>query len=237
MKLKKHISSAIVITALTCASNQSLAGAEDDPLLTKVMVNQLESDVRKGKLSSWSAQGWLGHDLHKLWIKTEGERVDSDTEESELQALYSRAIAPYWDLQLGIRKDLLADSSQEWGVIGLQGLAPYYFEIDAALFVRDNGDAAFRFEAEYELMLTQKLVLTPEVEFNFYGQNSPDNKTGSGLSNIEAGIRLRYEFIREIAPYIGINWSKSFGNTADFLATSGESQSETQIVVGLRAWF
>lgn len=239
MKLKTMNNTLSIVAAAVMAGTPGLLQAEavDDPMLVMLMLNQLEKDVRNGDADSWSAQGWIGYDLNKLWIKTEGERDDGDTESAEIQALYSRAIAPNWDVQAGIKLDSLPGSSQQWGVIGVQGLAPYYFEIDTALFVGEGGDTAFRFEAEYELLLTQKLILTPEVEANFYGQNDIERGRGSGLSSVEAGLRLRYEIVREIAPYIGINWSKSYGNSADYAIAAGRDASDTQWVVGIRAWY
>ena len=147
------------------------------------------------------------------------------------------AIAPFWDVQVGVRQDLKPSPEREWGVIGIQGLAPYFFEIDAALFVGDSGDTAARLSAEYEWMFTQKVVLSPEVSVNFYGQNDMHRQTGSGLADAQAGLRLRYEIRREFAPYIGVNWTKSFGNTADFVREHDESTSDTQWVAGVRAWF
>ncbi len=121
--------------------------------------------------------------------------------------------------------------------IGFKGLAPYFFDIDAAAFIGESGRVALRFEAEYELLITQRLILTPDIEINLYGQNDPEVGIGSGLSDIEAGLRLRYEIRRQFAPYIGVNWTRLFGNTADFARIAGEKSSETQLVIGLRAWF
>jgi len=154
-----------------------------------------------------------------------------------LQFLYSKAIAKYWDLQFGVRHDFEPSPSRSWAVIGVQGLAPYFFETDIAFFIGDSGRTALRFESGYELRLTQRLILTPEIEVNFYGQDDVEIGIGSGLSDLEVGLRLRYEIRREIAPYIGINWSKLFGNTKDFAAIAGESSSGAQFVIGLRLWF
>lgn len=216
-----------------------LAHEGDDPLLTRVMIDQFEWRDGGDEADPYvlEAQAWIGKDLHKLWIKTDVERVDGGTEEAEIQALYSRAIAPFWDVQVGVRQDLKPTPEREWGVIGIQGLAPYFFEIDAALFVGDSGDTAARLSAEYEWMLTQKVVLSPEISVNFYGQNDMHRQTGSGLADGQAGLRLRYEIRREFAPYIGVNWTKSFGNTADFVRDHGEPTSDTQWVAGVRAWF
>jgi copper resistance protein B len=211
---------------------------EDDPVLARVMIDQLEwRDSDGADPYALEAQAWIGKDLHKLWLKADVERIDGETEEAEIQALYSRAIAPFWDVQVGVRQDLKPTPDREWGVIGIQGLAPYFFEVDAALFIGDSGDTAARLSAEYEWMFTQKVVLSPEISVNFYGQNDMQRLTGSGLSDAQAGLRLRYEIRREFAPYVGVNWKKSFGNTADFVRDHGESTSDTQWVVGVRAWF
>ncbi|HEB29204.1 MAG TPA: copper resistance protein B [Porticoccus sp.] len=227
-----------LVSMLLVASNSAVAGAEDDPLLASVLVDQLEirDDEDKNPLVL-EGQGWIGRDLQKLWIKTDIERVDGKTEEAELQVLYSQAVATYWDFQLGLRQDFKPTPDRSWAVIGFQGLAPYFFEVDTALFIGESGRTALRLEAEYELLLTQRLILTPDIEINFYGHNDEDVGIGSGLSGVQAGLRLRYEIRREFAPYIGVNWSKKFGNTADFSRLEGADVSETQLVLGVRFWF
>lgn len=215
-----------------------LAAAADDPFLTMVIVDQLEyRDADDGSVLAWNAQAWLGQDLRKLWIKTEGERIGGRTEDAELQFLYSKSIARYWDFQVGVRQDFKPSPNRTWAAIGFQGLAPYFFEIDTALFIGDSGRTALRLEVEYELLFTQRLILTPEIEVNFYGKQDPSIGIGSGLSDLEAGLRLRYEIRREFAPYIGVNWSKLFGGTADFAAGTGQGSSDLQLTIGLRAWF
>jgi len=231
--------------AVVHADNHSDAhGAEamhdhgDNPVLTKVMFDQFELRNTDSENSfNVDAQAWIGNDLNKFWLKTDVEKRDGELEEAEVQALYSRAIAPYWDLQLGIRQDLKPSPTRTWGVLGVQGLAPYFFEVDAALFVGESGKTAMRIAAEYELLFTQKLILSPEIEVNLYGQNDWETGAGSGLSDITAGLRLRYEIKREFAPYIGVNWSKQFGTTADMAENKGESASDTTLVAGLRIWF
>lgn len=236
----KHLSKKLSLTLLATAlsSLPVIAHEGDDPVLARVMIDQFEwrnSDEIDPYVLE--AQAWIGKDLHKLWLKADIERVDGETEEAEIQALYSQAIAPFWDLQWGVRLDLKPTPVREWGVIGIQGLAPYFFEIDAALFIGDSGDIAAHLSAEYEWMFTQKVVLSPEISVNFYGQNDLHRLTGSGLSDGQAGLRLRYEIRREFAPYVGVNWTKSFGNTADFVGDHGEPTSDTQWVAGVRAWF
>ncbi|MGB5651352.1 MAG: copper resistance protein B [Sedimenticolaceae bacterium] len=214
------------------------AASKDDPILTKVLIDQLEMRVTDGP-NPWvlDAQAWIGRDLNKLWFKTEVEVVDGNTEEAEIQALYSRAIAPYWDLQAGWRRDIRPTPSRDWFAIGVEGLAPYWFEVDAAAFVGEGGQLAGRLKAEYEWMFTQKWILSPEVEMNLYSKNDEAAGIGAGLSDMELGLRLRYEVRREFAPYIGVNWTGKFGNTADFARDEGEDTSDFQFVAGIRAWF
>lgn len=210
----------------------------DNPMLTRVIIDQLEMRDSEGQNPmALEAQAWIGKDLNKLWLKIDVERREGKTEEAEVQALYSRALAPFWDIQMGVRYDNKPTPIRTWGVIGVQGLAPYWFDIDTALFIGESGHTAARFSAEYELLFTQQLILTPNVEVNMYGQNDEETGTGSGLSDVTTGLRLRYEIRRELAPYIGVNWHKKFGNTADFVKSHGEAVSDTELVVGLRIWF
>ncbi len=218
-------------------SSLSFASMEDDPVLTKVMGEVEMRSTNGDNPRVWNIDAWVGQDLNKLWIKAEGERVGSNTEQSELQLLYSKAVAPFWDLQFGVKKDFNPKPSRNWGVIAAKGLAPYLFEIDASLFIGESGQSAVRLDAEYEYMLSQKLIISPEIEINIFGKDDELTGTGKGLSTVEAGLRLRYEITREFAPYIGINWEKKYGNTADFSTTEGENIEDTQLVVGVRFWF
>ena len=209
---------------------------DHDVLLTKVTFDQLE--VREHDGGAVKGDLWFGGDRDKFWLKTEWERSEGETEKAELHALYSRAISAYWDLQTGVRHDFETESdTRNWGVIGLHGLAPYFFEVDSALFVGEEGDTALRLEAEYELLFTQQWILSPEIEADFFGQNDREAGTGSGLSDIELGLRLRYEFTPQFAPYIGVHYEKKFGNAADFARDEGEHTSVTSWVLGLHAWF
>ncbi|AGS39693.1 Copper resistance protein CopB [Cycloclasticus zancles 78-ME] len=227
-----------LIICISLVSMASHSMGRDDPLLTKVMVGQFELRNTEGSDPIvLEAQGWVGKDLNKLWVKVDVENVSGKTDEAELQFLYSKAIAPYWDVQVGWRHDKMPTPNRDWFAVGFQGLAPYFFEIDAAAFIGNNGQTALRLEAEYEIMLTQKLILTPEVEINAYSKDDEATGVGSGLSDIELGLRLRYEIRREFAPYIGVNWNKTYGDTANFSRDEGEDVSDTQFVVGIRAWF
>lgn len=222
----------------TCPIDYAQAMGGDDPLLTMVKIDQLEwRDTDGPDPVVFAGEAWIGHDLNKLWFKGEYERLDGSTEDAELQALYSRAIAPYWNAQIGVREDFRPNPSRSWAAFGLQGLAPYFFEMDTAFFIGESGRTAIRFEAEYDLLFTQKLILSPEVEVNVHGKNDEDTSVGSGLSDAEFGLRLRYEIRREFAPYIGVNWYKKYGNTADYARDDGEGVSDTSLAIGVRAWF
>lgn len=227
----------VILSGLLLPLNLFAAGA-DDPLLSKVMVEQFEArDSDEGTETVLDGQLWIGYDLNKLWLKTEVEQFEGETEEAELQALYSRAIAPYWDVQVGVRRDLRPEPTEDWLVFGFQGLAPYFFETNFALFIGEEGRSAARLEMEYEFMFTQRWVLSPEIEINLSGKDEPARGIGDGLTDIELGLRLRYEIRREFAPYIGINWSGKFGKTADYAEAAAEETSKTQLVAGIRFWF
>lgn len=215
-----------------------LAGMEDDPLLGKVMIDQLEVRATDGP-DPWvlEAEGWIGRDLNKLWLKTDVERLGGATEEAEVQALYSRAVAPYWDAQIGWRHDFRPEPDRDWLAFGFEGLAPYWFDVDAAAFVGGNGQLAARLNAEYELLFTQRWVLSPELEVNLHSKDDPATGVGSGLSDLQLGLRLRYEIRREFAPYVGVNWTKQFGQTAGFARDEGEDPNDLQLVAGVRIWF
>lgn len=204
-----------------------------------VLFNQLEAQTSDdADALIWNGQAWYGGDINKIWFKTEGAAsLNGDgVEDTEIQALYSRAIAPFWDAQVGVRYDLEPDGLAH-GVVALQGLAPYWFEVDASAFLSERGDVTARVEAEYEFRLTQRLILQPRVEANLSAQDVPEREIGIGLNNIDAGLRLRYEIKREFAPYVGVEWQKAFGDTADFIEASGGDTDKAVFVAGVRAWF
>ena len=233
----KRFTSAVM--ALLMSSPVLAAGmGADDPLVYKVMIDQLE--VRSGDHDNptvLEADAWIGKDLNKLWVKTEVEEVGGETEEAVLQLLYSRAVAPFWDFQAGWRTDIKPEPQRDWLALGFKGLAPYLFEVDANLFIGESGQYALGLQAEYEYMFTQRLYLSPEVEMNLYAKDDEELGIGSGLADMQLGVRLVYEVRREFAPYIGVNWWSSFGKTADLAEAVGEETSDTQLVAGIRAWF
>jgi copper resistance protein B len=228
----------IGLTVVCLVPGLAAAMGDDDPILAKLMIDQLEVRVTDGP-DPWvlDAQAWIGQDLNKFWLKVEGEHLDGTTAEAEVQALYSRAIAPYWDLQLGWRHDIRPEPSRDWLAIGLEGLAPYWFEVEGAAFIGESGQVGARLKGEYEWMFTQRWVLSPELEINLHSKDDEEVGVGSGLSDLQLGVRLRYEIRREFAPYLGVNWTKKFGNTADFARDEGEDGNDVQIVAGVRAWF
>lgn len=210
----------------------------DDPFLSKFIIDRFEiiDSDEDDKPILLEAEAWFGKDIDKLWIKAEVEREGSLTEEAEFQFLYSRAVSPYWDIQAGIRKDF-KPVEQEWAAFGIKGVAPYYFDVDAALFFGKGGKTAASFSGEYELMLSQKTALVPELEVNFFGQDDPEMGVGSGLSDMNFSLRLQHEFRREFAPYFGVTWTKLFGGTADYARDEGEDTSDARFMVGVHAWF
>lgn len=220
------------------AGSALAGGMEDDPIITKVMIDQLETRVTDGDNPLvFEGQAWIGKDLNKFVIKADLEQVNGSTEELELQALYSKAVAVYWDFQIGIRQDIKPTPKRNWLAIGFQGLAPYWFEVDTTLFIGESNQVGLRLSAEYEWMFTQRWVLSPEIEVNFHSKDDIETGVGSGLSDSQIGLRLRYEIKREFAPYIGINWNKKYGNTATLAKNGGGIVDDTQFVVGIRAWF
>ena len=228
-----------VLAALAPALPLSVhAMAEDDPLLYLFKADQLEArDGDEENVRVFEGHFWVGRDLDKLWLKSEIEATEDETESAEWQLLYSRAIDPNWDLQAGLRADVEPEPERNWLAIGLYGVAPYWFEVDTALFVEEDGQVNLRLEAEYEMMLTQQWVLAPEIELNWYSDDDDELAIASGFADVEAGIRLRYEITRHFAPYVGVNYEGLLGDTRDLARDNGEQASDTQLVAGLRFWF
>lgn len=201
------------------------------------LLDQLEyQDADEGSTLAWDASGWVGGDINRVWFRSEGERTNGVTEDAELQLLYGHSVGPWWDVVAGVRQDFKPESPQTWAAIGMQGLALYDFEAEATAFVGEGGQAAVRLEGDYDILLTNRLILQPTAEANFYGKNDFERVVGSGLANTELGLRLRYEIVREFAPYIGISWSRSYGNTSDMLRDEGEDVEEVRFVAGIRMW-
>lgn len=203
-----------------------------------LLVDQLEAfHGHDGDGQSWEAEGWYGSDTDKLWLRSEGERSRGRLEDGEVEALWNHAVAPFWSTQLGVRHDFGAGPRREWAAFGMQGLAPYWFELEATAYVGTAGRTAARLRADYELLFTQRLILQPELELNLYGKSDPARGIGSGLSDAKLGLRLRYEIRREFAPYIGVVWTRRFGASADFARDEHQAVFDRQWVAGVRLWF
>jgi len=205
----------------------------------QVILNLFERQFRNGRDGyRWDGQAWFGGDIHRLMLMSEGEATRGEgVEAGEVQALYSRAIDPYWNLQAGIRQDAQRGPDRTYATVGVEGLAPYWFDLEARLFLSTKGDVLARFEGHYDQRITQRLVLQPRVEVNVAAQDVAESRIGSGLSTIEAGVRLRYEIAREFAPYVGFNWERRFGDTARYARLAGEDVTSKGIVAGIRFWF
>ena len=206
---------------------------------SQVMFNLAEVQVRQGRDGyRWDGEAWFGGDINRLTIKSEGEGVfRQGIESAEVQALYSRAIGPYFNLQAGVRHDFQSSPSRTYATIGFEGLAPYWFEVEGAAFLSDKGDVLGRLEGYYDQRLTQRLVLQPRVELNLSAQDTPENRIGSGLVDAELGLRLRYEITRQFAPYIGVSYEAKTGRTAGYARADGEDPTTTSLVAGVRIWF
>ena len=205
---------------------------------TYVLFNRLEaSDGDHGRGQAWEAQAWFGGDINRLWLRSEGERADDEVESADVEILYGRSVTPWWDVVAGVRHDFEPGPSRTWAAFGVQGLAPYMFEVSATGYVGESGHIAANVEVEYEVLFTNRLILQPLVELEFHGKDDPARGIGSGLSKAEAGLRLRYEIRREFAPYIGLVRERSFGRTADYHRADGESVDDTKVVAGVRIWF
>lgn len=209
----------------------------DDVVSYFVLFDQLEWQTGGDNGLNWDNKGWIGRDVNRLWFRSEVESEDGRVGEAEAHVLYGRAIARWWEVVGGVRQDFRPGPARTWAAIGLQGLAPYWFEVEATAYVGESGRTALRFETEYELLLTNRLIVQPIIEVNLYGKSDPERGIGAGLSTIDTGFRLRYEVRREVAPYIGVTWNRTFGKTADFAEAAGRETSGTRLAIGARIWF
>ena len=203
-----------------------------------LQIDQLEwQDADAGSALAWDAQGWIGGDIDRLWLRSQGERLNGKTEQAELQAFWGHAISPWWDVLGGVRQDFKPDDARTWAALGVQGQPLSDIDLQATAYLGEGGQSAVRLETEYDLLLTDQLILQPKAEFNFYAKNEPQRGIGSGLSESELGLRLRYEITPQFAPYVGVSWQRSYGKTADYAAQEGEDRSEARLVLGVRMWF
>jgi len=210
----------------------------DNGIFSYVLFNRLEAwDADPGTGMQWEAQSWIGTDLNRVWLRSEGERVDGHTESADLEVLYGRSITPWWDVVGGVRHDFKPGRSQDFLALGVIGLAPYMFEVEATAYLGESGRTEASVEVEYEMLLTNRLILQPLLEVNVFGQTDESRGFGTGLGTAEAGLRLRYEVNRQFAPYIGVVRERAFGRTAELRRNEGEDTDDTRIVAGIRIWF
>jgi len=224
------------------AASVGSAQVHDSQVYTFVLIDQLEFRSGDADPVRWDAEGWIGGDWNKLWFKSEGEqRTATGGGEAEVQALFSRLITPFWDFQVGLRVDGEyggeVDRMRGLLAVGIEGLAPYWFDVEAALFVSHTGDISLRATSSYDLLITQRLIFQPRVEVNAAVQEVPEFGIGSGLNDFDLGWRLRYELRREFAPYVGISWGRQVGGTATLARAEGGQVSDFSLVGGLRVWF
>ncbi|WP_425442548.1 copper resistance protein B [Sphingomonas lenta] len=205
----------------------------------QVIFNLAEAQIRDGRDGyRWDGEAWIGGDINRLAIKTEGAGdFGRPIDDAEVQLLYNRALDPYVNFQAGVRYDFKPNPSRAYASVGFEALAPYWFDVEGTVFLSDKGDVLARAEAYYDQRLTNWWVLQPRAELNFAAQDVPENGIGSGLSDIELGLRLRYELRREFAPYIGVSWDRKLGDTARFARAEGESTGGFSFVTGVRVWF
>jgi copper resistance protein B len=210
---------------------------DDNAKIGMLLLDQLEAfHAKDGNGQSWEAEGWYGSPSDKLWLRTEGQRSGGKLDGSDAEAFWNHTVATYWSTQLGARHEF-GGPGRNWAAFGIQGLAPYWFQIVATGYVGPSGRTAARFRAEYELFLTQRWILQPEFEANLYGKSDPARHLGSGSSDADLGIRLRYEIRRQFAPYVGVVWTRRFGGTADFARGEGQGIFDRQWAAGVRIWF
>ena len=211
---------------------------QDGALHTFVLVDQLEwhgGDAHQGP--SWDSMAWFGGDQNRLWLRTEGGADSGRLHEAEAHVLYGRAFARWWDVVAGVRQDVRPGAAQSWLAVGVQGLAPYWFDIAATAYIGAGGRTAARLEAEYELLLTNRLILQPLVEANLFGKTDLERGVGGGSGTIDTEFRLRYEIRRVVAPYIGVGWHRRFGDTLRLAETADDGLGGRRLLAGLRLWF
>jgi copper resistance protein B len=229
-----HYYDPVAMAAARATLRQEHGGA----VISMVMVNLAEYQTAPGGGGyRWDAEARFGGDINRFVVKSEGDgNARNGLGAAEVQGLYAHAIDPYFDVQVGVRQDF-GPGSRTYATAGVEGLLPYWFDVQAAVFLSTKGELLARAEGTYDLRLTQRMILQPRAELNFAAQDTPGTRTGSGLSSAELGLRLRYEIKREFAPYIGISYDRKVGKTADYARAHGEDPGGASLVVGVRAWF
>jgi copper resistance protein B len=212
----------------------------DNRVFAHVLLDQLEGRASSsGTLFRWDGEGWIGTDMNRLWLKSEGFAGDGSVSDGDQEALYDRPIPHirYFDAQAGVRADVDSGPKRVWAAVGVEGLAPYFFDFEPTFYIRDGGNVAGRINGSWDLYITQRWVVQPQAELNFYSKDDPARQTGSGFSDIDTGMRLRYEVKRKFSPYIGWAYNGKYGNSALYTHQSGGVTSNSSFVFGLRVWY
>lgn len=210
---------------------------DDTSAVGMVLLDEFEwHEVGNSNAVHWDGQAWYGNDYSKVWLRSEGNRIGGEYE-GLAELFWDRVVARWWNVQAGVRQDFGEGPSRTWAAVGVHGIAPYWFEVEATVYAGEQGRTAARFSGEYDLLLTQRLILQPKIELDFYGKDDPRNGVGSGLADSEVSLRMRYEFRREFAPYVGLVWTRAYGDTANQARAAGDDDDDLQIVAGLRVWF
>lgn len=237
----------LLVWVATCAIASPVRAQHqmgDPPFNRLILIDELEYGWNgQNNPISWDLTSWMGGDWKRLWIKSEGELSTTESEvEAEAQVLYSLLIDAFWEVQMGVRADIVASDEQSANgrghlALGLEGLAPYWFELEPAIFISHEGDISFRLHASYDLYITQRLLAHASFETNIALSSAADFGVGAGWNDIELGLRIGYQFAREFTPYIGVSWEQTFFETADLRRTEGVTTGNVQALAGLRFWF
>lgn len=202
-----------------------------------VLFDQIEWQGASAGGLNVSNKTWIGGDLNRLWLRGETESEDGRLDRASVHALWGRSLSRWWDVVAGVRQDFRPGDPQTMAAVGIQGLAPYWFDVQATAYVGSGGRTEVRLETEYDLLLTNRLIAQPLAEVMIHGRSDPDRRIGAGLSSIETGLRVRYEIRRELAPYVGVTWTRKLFDTADFARDDGERVGRARLTIGIRTWF
>jgi copper resistance protein B len=228
---------ALILGPVAAAAQESgsVHPVEDTVIFNMI---KIEADYapRNDDLITWDVDGWIGGDFERVWLRSEGEAVDGDLEEAEAQLYYGWNVATFWDALVGLRQDFEPER-ETYLAASLVGLAPYFFETEGSLFVSTDGDVSLRVKQNFDLLITQQLIVEPHIEANLYAQDVPERNAGAGLSDVEASLQLRYEIVRKISPYVEVAWARKFGETSSRAQAAGDNPEATTVRLGLRLWF
>ena len=209
---------------------------QDEHIYYHALLEEFEGRFGTDNSFRWEGEAWAGTDTDRLWLKSEGETTGGKLEDGQHEMFYDRPISSYFDLQTGLRVDADSNSGRTWAAFGVEGLAPLFFHVSATGYASSEGHYAAKLEGDYDLLITQRLILQPQIEMNFYSKDDPARRLGSGLADLDTGLRLRYEFTRKFAPYVAATYENKFGQTANFLRMDGEGGSDLRFTIGIRAW-